>query len=76
MNALKCTEKSKAWKIILYILDISLRTIRIQELVNYLTRFNTVEMVKFGSYLQGRPYVRKRSILLIASQLIEGAEIF
>ena len=26
--------------------------------------------------LQGRPYVRKRSILLIASQLIEGAKFF
>ena len=26
--------------------------------------------------IQGRPYVRKRSILLIASQLIEGAKNF
>ena len=26
--------------------------------------------------VQGRPYVRKRSILLIASQLIEGAKKF
>ena len=27
-------------------------------------------------YIQGPPYVRKRSILLIASQLIEGAKNF
>ena len=33
-----------------------------------------IEWITKNTTLQGPPYVRKRSILLIASQLIEGAK--
>ena len=43
------------------------------------SKFNSIfknRQVGFVTPLQGRPYVRKRSILLIASQLMEGAKNF